>query len=90
MASVLRKFILLLFGLAAVATGFWALLTQPILAEPGGPPVVLADAGLLEKHVRMLSETLPERSDDVDGLNASAEYIFQVFSHYGSPQYQDF
>ena len=37
----------------------------------------------------MLSETLPERSDDVDSLNASAAYIFQVFSRYGSPQYQD-
>jgi len=51
----------------------------------------LASAVNLEKYVKTLSRALPERSDDVDILNVSAKYIFEIFKKYSSiVSYQDY
>ena len=44
----------------------------------------------LAVHVRMLAETLPERSDDAAKLRVTAEYIHSEFHKHGVPEFQPF
>ena len=67
------------------------LVTQPVLTTNTNKHNGLASAINLEQYVKTLSTALPERSDDVDKLNVSAKYIFEIFNKYSSiVSYQDY
>ena len=44
----------------------------------------------LQRSVIDLAENLPARDDDPDNANRVSEYIFQEFSKYGTPDYQNY
>ncbi len=58
-----------------------SLIVQPVFVSYGSKKP-LANPNNLKEHVIMLSEKLPERSDDTDKLEKSAEYIYSELSKY--------
>jgi len=69
----------------------WFLVTQPTSVKHPVEWVNKVDSKKLQDHVKILSSKLPERSDDADKLDYSAEYIFKEFSKYTSNvQYEIF
>ena len=76
-----RPLIALTF-LALLLTSAWAAITQPVIQPEQGETPPLVNSANLEKHVRMLAETLPPRSDDVEDLLESADYIAAQFEKY--------
>ncbi len=81
---------ILVFGLPTFLMGalltLWFLVFQPM--PDFGPSVtdrLLADPALLEKHVRALAEEFAPRSpEDMDHLNAAADYIRDRFNESGA------
>jgi hypothetical protein len=65
--------------------------TQPTFVTNSGHWHNIVDQALLLAHVKALSSSLPSRSDKVDNLDVSADYIYQQFMTY-SPKtsYQTF
>lgn len=63
------------------------LITQPSMVQNATNWQHKADKNLLKKYVKTLSHTFPERSDDVDKLNVSAEYIYKHLKKYSSSVY---
>jgi len=59
-------------------------LTQPVIPERTQVKRRLAKPETLKSYVTELSSVLPERSDDVDKLNKSAEFIQNIFARYTS------
>lgn len=69
----------------------WYFISAPILTSFNGHYESKADHNQLLVHVKKLSEELPERSDDIDKLNVSAEYIFNEFSkHSENVSFQEY
>lgn len=88
--KALKRTITLAVVVAFLGLLVWAFLTQPLLHSPTPNVMSAVNPKSLEHHVRMLSETLPSRSDDVDKLNESADYIFAEFETFGKPTYHEF
>ena len=84
------KLIWISVTLLIVFVGFWAILTQPFTKRDLSSSVMRAKDTLLEKHVRMLAEELPGRSDDPRALDRARDYILEEFSRYGDPELQTF
>jgi Zn-dependent M28 family amino/carboxypeptidase len=85
------KFLAWLLPLLLVfAGGLAACVTQPGVRALHSPPAE-ADVAALERHVRMLAETLHPRSFDHANLDAAATYIRDRLEDHGtSPQSQAF
>lgn len=78
--GILRKLKHFLLGSAAaillLSFACWFVVTQPLLLIKEKGSIVKADPTRLEKHVRMLSETLcPRDYAHLDNLNLAADYI---------------
>ncbi len=78
-----------LFVIALVLLAVCFIATQPfVAARPWSGEK--ASPNRLEEHVRMLSQTLPNRGDDAESLAAAAAYVYSEFGKYGDPKYQFF
>lgn len=75
---------------AIIGFMLWVALTQPLLLTPTSQSSPTIDPKHLERHVVMLSEVLPGRSDDVDSLNKSADYILTELGRFGHAEFQEF
>ncbi|MGI9334865.1 MAG: M28 family peptidase [Gammaproteobacteria bacterium] len=74
---------------ATALAGLWFAATQPFVSSIAWSGQK-ASPDKLEDHVVQLATLLPERSDDVDKLDVSAEYIYGEFQQYGKAAYQVF
>jgi hypothetical protein len=76
---------IVVIAVALLALGVLA--TQPLVAaRPWSGEKASSDR--LAAHVRMLADTLPERSDDPEKLSVAADYIFSEFRKHGDPAFQ--
>ncbi len=81
----MKKIMLEFFSLLVLlGFGLWFLLTQPFIRPANAPPEVAVSAERLARHVRMLAGELPPRGhDNIEGLQRSAEYIWNMFAASG-------
>lgn len=90
----MRKLVQLLGTIVAVsimlAVSVWASATQPFVSPIDIDIRTSANPATLRAHVVTLSEQLPPRDDDPRNLDVSAEYIFDILTKYGSPEYQEY
>lgn len=86
------KFIVSLFVLFIVMIVLLVIVTvQPVFISAQQPLPAVTDQATLKSYVYHLSEELPPRSDDIDNLNTSAEYIHSVLSRFSQDvSYQEF
>lgn len=75
-------FVLLLSLWALLAAAAWGI-KQPVFGKDVRFPPPAVDAARLERHVRMLSETLAPRSYGDENLDKVADYIAQSFREAG-------
>ena len=80
--KILLKRIFIIFVLfVVVLTCISLFVSQPVFVDYGNKKSI-ANPDILKEHVIMLSEKLPDRSDDTDKLEKSAEYIYSEFLKY--------
>lgn len=79
---MLKHFAIFLLMLILFFTVSLTFIIQPVFEQKRGTSKIQVDAKVLRNHVAELSQKMPGRSEDVDDLNKSAEYIKNVFSNY--------
>lgn len=83
MKLVLKIFVVIL-AIVLILASAWFVVTQPILPPPAAKAAVSVDPARMERHVRMLSETLvPRNGSNRLNLSRAGSYIKTEFEQAG-------
>lgn len=86
----MKTLIRLLAGFSLLLLIVWFLVTQPILFKPVLTTTPEVSAGILESHVRTLSEVLPRRSGNQTSLEPTVYWIEEQLKPYGNSYRQSY